>query len=560
MIGGGNTAVEEALYLSNIASKVTWSTAATSCAPKRSCRTSCSPRPQAGKIELIWDHARRRSARRRQRRHRHAHPSDHDEAPREIAVQGFFVAIGHTPNTSLFEGQLDMATATSRISAGPGRQCHRDLGPGRVRRGRRRRPGLPPGDHLGRLRLHGRARRREVPRQGALRRGAGRAPMALRLVHSLDAVPRGRIGMRCTTARNPFVATPSCRAGAARLPADRLGLDAAPRRAVRRRPLVAAAPGLPEGQLARRVRVRPRLGPCLRAATGSTTTRNGCRPCPTRPCTGPRLLARDAGAAPRWPRRLRERTRRAAACPRCTSTSSTESAAGRRSTPAGWPAPTCSSTGATTGLARFRRLPRRARPAASARPSAPSARRSRAPASRSARCTATRPARTTSPRCTRSTCTTQSDKGNRPALTLEFFRHLAAAMPRALLLVLAEREGEPIAGALFLRGGDTLYGRYWGATRSAAGPALRDLLLPGHRLLPARRPAPASSPARRASTSSRAASCPSSPTAGTTSPTALRRRVAPWCAQERQSVLRYRDQPSPTPRSASDDADPAPRG
>jgi len=53
--------------------------------------------------------------------------------------------------------------------------------------------------------------------------------------------------------------------------------------------------------------------------------------------------------------------------------------------------------------------------------------------------------------------------GNTPALTLEFLHHLAAQMPRQLLLVLAEYQGEPIAGALYLRGGDTLYGRYWGA-------------------------------------------------------------------------------------------------
>ena len=59
--------------------------------------------------------------------------------------------------------------------------------------------------------------------------------------------------------------------------------------------------------------------------------------------------------------------------------------------------------------------------------------------------------------------------GNTPALTLEFFRHLAQAMPRQLVLFLAERDGEPIAGALCLRGGDTLYGRYWGATERVPG-------------------------------------------------------------------------------------------
>lgn len=59
--------------------------------------------------------------------------------------------------------------------------------------------------------------------------------------------------------------------------------------------------------------------------------------------------------------------------------------------------------------------------------------------------------------------------GNAPALTLPFLRHLATALPRHLVIFLAEQDGEPIAGALCLRGGDTLYGRYWGG---AALPGL----------------------------------------------------------------------------------------
>ncbi len=66
-------------------------------------------------------------------------------------------------------------------------------------------------------------------------------------------------------------------------------------------------------------------------------------------------------------------------------------------------------------------------------------------------------------------CQTQVEKGNQPALTLAFFRHLAATMPRQLVLVLAQRDGESIAGALCLRGGDTLYGRYWGASETVPG-------------------------------------------------------------------------------------------
>jgi predicted N-acyltransferase len=65
--------------------------------------------------------------------------------------------------------------------------------------------------------------------------------------------------------------------------------------------------------------------------------------------------------------------------------------------------------------------------------------------------------------------TTFAEYGNHAALTLEFVRHLAREMPQSLVIFLAQREGEPIAGALCLRGGDTLYGRYWGAQENLPG-------------------------------------------------------------------------------------------
>lgn len=57
---------------------------------------------------------------------------------------------------------------------------------------------------------------------------------------------------------------------------------------------------------------------------------------------------------------------------------------------------------------------------------------------------------------------TFEEYGNSPALTPEFLQHLAQHLPRQLVMFLAELDGQPIAGALCLRGGDTLYGRYWG--------------------------------------------------------------------------------------------------
>jgi len=64
---------------------------------------------------------------------------------------------------------------------------------------------------------------------------------------------------------------------------------------------------------------------------------------------------------------------------------------------------------------------------------------------------------------------TFSEYGNTPTLTLAFFRHLARRMPRSLVLFLAERDGEAVAGALCLRGTDTLFGRYWGSIETSPG-------------------------------------------------------------------------------------------
>ena len=64
---------------------------------------------------------------------------------------------------------------------------------------------------------------------------------------------------------------------------------------------------------------------------------------------------------------------------------------------------------------------------------------------------------------------TFAEYGNSPALTLDFLRHLAATMPRQLVLVLADLGDMPVAGALCLRGAATFYGRYWGAIAGLPG-------------------------------------------------------------------------------------------
>jgi predicted N-acyltransferase len=56
-----------------------------------------------------------------------------------------------------------------------------------------------------------------------------------------------------------------------------------------------------------------------------------------------------------------------------------------------------------------------------------------------------------------------------PYLNRAFFRHLAQSMPANLMLVLGERGGRPVASALNVLGGATLYGRYWGASEFHSG-------------------------------------------------------------------------------------------
>ncbi|MGH8107821.1 MAG: GNAT family N-acetyltransferase [Arenimonas sp.] len=66
-------------------------------------------------------------------------------------------------------------------------------------------------------------------------------------------------------------------------------------------------------------------------------------------------------------------------------------------------------------------------------------------------------------------CSTQLEKGNHPALTLEFFRYLNKTMPENVVIFLAEKNGQTIAGAYCLRSDTTLYGRYWGASENIPG-------------------------------------------------------------------------------------------
>jgi thioredoxin reductase (NADPH) len=119
VIGGGNTAVEEALYLSNLASKVTLVHRRDALRAEKILQDRLFERAREGKVDLQWDHVldevlgdetgvtgmRIRST------------TDESQTT-DIDLAGVFIAIGHSPNTGLFEGQLDMQNGYIIVKSG----------------------------------------------------------------------------------------------------------------------------------------------------------------------------------------------------------------------------------------------------------------------------------------------------------------------------------------------------------------------------------------------------------------------------------------------------------
>lgn len=118
VIGGGNTAVEEALYLSNIARKVYLVHRRDTLRAEKIMQDKLFAKIQAGKIEPVWHHTVDEVLGNDAGVTGIRVKSVQDGSTRDIDVQGFFVAIGHTPNTGLFEGQLDMSNGYLKIRSG----------------------------------------------------------------------------------------------------------------------------------------------------------------------------------------------------------------------------------------------------------------------------------------------------------------------------------------------------------------------------------------------------------------------------------------------------------
>jgi thioredoxin reductase (NADPH) len=108
VVGGGNTAVEEALYLANICSKVTLVHRRDKFRAEKIMVDKLRKRVAAGKIALELDSVLEEVLGDANGVTGIRIGGVKDGAKKEIAVQGLFIAIGHTPNTQLFAGQLEM--------------------------------------------------------------------------------------------------------------------------------------------------------------------------------------------------------------------------------------------------------------------------------------------------------------------------------------------------------------------------------------------------------------------------------------------------------------------
>ena len=119
VVGGGNTAVEEALYLSNIASSVTLVHRRDALRSEKILQDHLFQKAEEGNVRLLWDHVvdevlgddsgvtglRVRSTK-------------DDASTQDLELSGVFIAIGHRPNTALFQEQLDMRNGYITIKTG----------------------------------------------------------------------------------------------------------------------------------------------------------------------------------------------------------------------------------------------------------------------------------------------------------------------------------------------------------------------------------------------------------------------------------------------------------
>jgi thioredoxin reductase (NADPH) len=118
VIGGGNTAVEEALYLSNIAAHVTLVHRRDKLRSEKILQDRLFERQRAGAVDIVWNHNVQEVLGDESGVTGVRLEATEGGATRDLAVAGVFIAVGHTPNTQIFEGHLEMKGGYITVRSG----------------------------------------------------------------------------------------------------------------------------------------------------------------------------------------------------------------------------------------------------------------------------------------------------------------------------------------------------------------------------------------------------------------------------------------------------------
>ncbi len=118
VVGGGNTAVEEALYLSNIAEHVTLVHRRDKLKSEKILQDHLFEKEKAGKISIVWNHQLKEVLGDDAGVNGALLSSTLDDSEKKVDVAGIFIAIGHKPNTDIFAGQLNMKDGYLTIKSG----------------------------------------------------------------------------------------------------------------------------------------------------------------------------------------------------------------------------------------------------------------------------------------------------------------------------------------------------------------------------------------------------------------------------------------------------------
>lgn len=118
VIGGGNTAVEEALYLANIADHVTVVHRRDQFRSEKILADRLIERAAKGNVTIEWNHTLDEVLGDKTGVTGIRIKSTEDDSTKEVALAGVFIAIGHAPNTGIFEGQLEMSNGYIEVKSG----------------------------------------------------------------------------------------------------------------------------------------------------------------------------------------------------------------------------------------------------------------------------------------------------------------------------------------------------------------------------------------------------------------------------------------------------------